>query len=161
MAEKQPSGRPRKFTTVAQIEVAIASYFAECDARVREVVTGPPTNRQIQTIAMPTPYTVQGLAVALDLTTEGLREYGEREEFSATVKKAKAVIEANKVVHMLDGDGYGAGYIFDLKHNHDWRDQREVKHSGGVTVRGDPVDLDPADIATIERVRRLQLGDDN
>jgi len=42
-----------------------------------------------------------------------------------------------------------------------WRDKHEVAAVVDLSVRGDPVDIDPADIATIERVRRLQLGDDN
>jgi len=52
------------------------------------------------------------------------------------------------------------GALVDIgRHLGMFKDHLEV--SGGVTVRGDPVDIDPADIATIERLRRLQLGDDN
>ena len=137
MIEKHAGGRPRKFQSVEEMERAMEAYFLECDERVKTVVTGPPTNRQIQTVAMPTPYTIQGLVVALDLTYEGFAEYERRDEFSATVKRAKATVEANKVIHMLDGDGFGAGYIFDLKHNHGWTDKREVEHTGNMTVHFD------------------------
>ena len=137
MTEKHAGGRPRKFQSVEEMENAIEAYFLECDARVKEVVTGPPTNRQIQTVAMPAPYTIQGLAVALDLTTHGLDLYEDREEFITTVKRAKAAIEANKVLHMLDGDGYGAGYIFDLKHNHGWKDKYEVDQKTSMTFSFD------------------------
>ena len=38
---------------------------------------------------------------------------------------------------MLDGDGYGPGYIFDLKNNHGWKDQQQIEHSGAVHVHFD------------------------
>ena len=134
MTEKHAGGRPRKYESVDAMEDAMEVYFGECDARVKQVVTGPHTNRQIQTVAIPTPYTIQGLCVALDLTYEGLSEYERRDEFSATVKRAKAAIESNKVIHMLDGDGFGAGYIFDLKHNHGWSDKSQLEVGGGISV---------------------------
>lgn len=123
-------GHPRKFESAEEMVTAIEAYFLKCDARVKEVVTGPPTNRQIKKVRIPTPYTIQGLAVALDLTTDGLLKYSNRDEFVSTVKRAKATVEANKVVHMLDGDGFGAGYIFDLKHNHGWTDKSQVEQTG-------------------------------
>ena len=116
------------------------AFFIMCDERVKTVVTGPPTNRQIEEVALPIPYTIQGLAVALDLTMQGLSVYEEREEFFATVKRAKATIEANKVIHMLDGDGFGAGYIFDLKHNHGWTDRTQVDQKTSMTFHFDKED---------------------
>ena len=137
MTEKHAGGRPRKFKTVEEMETAIEAYFLKCDARMKTVVTGPPTNRRIERAALPEPYTIQGLAVALDLTTAGLLEYEGYPEFFATVKRAKATIEANKVLHMLDGDGFGAGYIFDLKHNHGWTDKSQLDVRGNMTVHFD------------------------
>ena len=126
-----PGGRPRKFNSVAEMEEAIEEYFFKCDAR-----TTPTPIKDIGVIDVPNPepYTIQGLAVHIGLTTEGMLEYEKRPEFSSTVKEAKARVEANKVVNMLDGKGFGAGYIFDLKHNHGWKDKQEVEHSGGVGV---------------------------
>jgi len=138
--KKHAGGRPRKFSSPEQMQGTIDAYFALCDIRTRQVVTGPPANRKVETVTSPEPYTVQGLAVALGLTTEGLREYEAREEFSGTIKSAKARIEANKVRHMLDGDGYGPGYIFDLKNNHGWKDQQQIEHSGSVHVHFDRED---------------------
>ena len=134
---KHAGGRPRKYQSVEEMERAMEAYFLKCDKRTKQVVTGPHTNRKIEKVKMPEPYTIQGLAVALDLTTHGLDLYEEREEFITTVKRAKAAIEANKVIHMLDGDGFGAGYIFDLKHNHGWTDKHEIEHTGNMTVHFD------------------------
>ena len=134
---KHAGGRPRKYSTVAEMQEGIETYFARCDARVVEDVT---KRGDIVNVKKPEPYTVQGLAVALDLTTKGLLDYEEREEFSSTIKRARARIEANKVRHMLDGDGYGAGYIFDLKNNHGWRDKQDVNITGDVNLHFDKED---------------------
>ena len=138
--EKHAGGRPRKFQSVEAMVEKIEAYFLKCDARTKEIVVGPHTNRQIKTVDMPEPYTIQGLAVALDLTTKNLLDYEERDEFCSTVKRAKATIEANKVLHMLDGDGFGAGYIFDLKHNHGWTDKSQLDVKGSMTVHFDKAD---------------------
>ena len=63
-----------------------------------------------------------------------------REEFRSTIKKAKVRIEANKITHMLDGDGYGAGYIFDLKNNHGWKDKRDIAVQSEVHLHFDRED---------------------
>ena len=119
-------GRPRKWTSAQAMYDAAEEYFARCDART-----------DAKGDAWPEPYTVQGCAVALNLTMDGWSEYEKREEFSSTVKRIKLRIEANKARRLLDGTGYGAGHIFDLKHNHGWKDTQTVEHTGGVHVHFD------------------------
>jgi hypothetical protein len=135
-----PVGRPRKYKTPKEMQERIEAYFAKCDARMVKMVINQGNKKGLVDVPKPEPYTVQGLAVFLDLTTEGLLEYEAREEFSATIKIAKAEIEADKVVHMLDGDGATVGYIFDLKNNHGWKDKQEIEHSGGIGVHFDRED---------------------
>jgi len=120
--EAKAVGAPRQWDSVEEMSEAIEAYFAKCDARTVATIVG----KELVDVAKSEPYTVQGLAVALNLTTKGLIGYEEREEFGATIKHARARIEANKVMHMLDGDGYGPGYIFDLKHNYGWKDKQEL-----------------------------------
>jgi len=126
MTEKHAGGRPRKYETVEEMEERIDAYFAKCDERVVRVVVGDKSNKELVDVPRPETYTVQGLSVFLDLSREGLLEYEKREEFSDTIKHARARIEANKVTHMLDGDGPVAGYIFDLKNNCGWKDKHEI-----------------------------------
>jgi len=135
MAEKKkhPGGRPRKYQSVEAMQTAIEAYFAKCDERTAVVVA----KDHLITISKPEPYTIQGLTVALGLTREGMCDYEARPEFADTVKAAKQRCEADKVRHMLDGDGYGPGYIFDLKNNHGWKDQQQIEHSGAVHVHFD------------------------
>jgi len=134
--KKHPGGRPVKYETPDDMQVKIDAYFSACDSRVKQIVT----KEGVVTVRFPAPYTIQGLAVALNLTMEGLSEFQAKPEFSVTVKTAKQRCEANKVQHMLDGDGYGPGYIFDLKNNHGWKDQQQIEHSGSVHVHFDQED---------------------
>jgi len=132
MTEKHAGGRPRKYETVEAMEERIEAYFAKCDERVVRMVVGDKSYKELVDVPRPETYTVQGLSVFLDLSREGLLEYEEREEFSDTIKRAKAIIEENKVTHLLDGDGYGPGRIFDLKNNCGWVDKQELEHSGEI-----------------------------
>ena len=125
-------GNALQWPDVDDMEAEIEAYFAQCDARVKQIVTGKGDERRVAEVSMPETYTIQGLAVYLDLTTKGLLGYEKRRGFGSTIKKAKARIEANKVAHLLDGDGYGPGRIFDLKNNCGWKDKQEVEHSGEI-----------------------------
>ena len=76
--------------------------------------------------------TVSGLAYTLGMTTETLRKYTEKDEFTATIKRAKQRLE-NALEQGLYGKAV-TGLIFNLKNNVGWKDQQDVKHSGGFNV---------------------------
>jgi len=120
-------GRPVKWDNPDDMQKVIDAYFLDCDKRMKTVLL---KNGEVKKAALPRPYTVQGLALALNLTVEGLWEYGKKEGFSDTIKTAKSIIEENKLIHLLDGDGYGPGYIFDLKNNYKWTDKQQHEISG-------------------------------
>lgn len=63
-------GRPPKWVAPSLMQKAIDAFFAECEAQKR-------------------PITITGLALALDLTRQGLNEYEKKAEFSDTIRKAK------------------------------------------------------------------------
>lgn len=70
-APKKPlMGRPPKYPEPYLLQAALDAYFLHCD-------TSDPRE----------PYTVAGMCVFLNLTKEGLREYGEKPDFSALVKR--------------------------------------------------------------------------
>ena len=105
---KHPGGRPRKYQSVEDMKIKIDEYFKNTNER---------------------PYTVTGLALYLDLTTEGLREYESREEYSATIKKAKMKIE-DHINKMSLCNGYNATIaIFNLKNNFGWKDKQEIEQN--------------------------------
>ena len=88
------------------MQKAIDEYFRECD-----------TNNE--------PYTVTGLALALDMTREGLIHYANKDGFTDTIKKAKQRVEA-----YIEKKMYGnnvTGLIFNLKNNFGWVDRQEIE----------------------------------
>jgi hypothetical protein len=103
-----PAGRPPKFKTPEDMQQAIDEYFAQCDDQ------NPPL--------------ISGLAYHLDMATESLRRYGENDEFSAVVKKAKQRVEiaVEKKLH----SSACTGSIFWLKNNAGYKDKTEQELSG-------------------------------
>ena len=104
--KKHAGGRPLKFKTVKEMQDKIDKYFEECDK-----------NKD--------PYTVTGLALALDMSRQDLINYSNREEFFDTIKKAKLKIE-NYLEKRLIKDSSCTGIIFNLKNNYNWKDKQEV-----------------------------------
>jgi len=103
-----PAGRPAKFKTPEDMQRAIDEYFAMCDE------DNPPL--------------ISGLAYHLDMATESLRRYGENDQFSATVKKAKQRVEMALEKRLAQASPVGA--IFSLKNNFGWKDKSEQEVSG-------------------------------
>ena len=104
-----PAGRPLKFETVEILQEKIDTFFKQCD-----------DNKE--------PYTITGLALALDTNRKTLIRYEDRDVFSHTVKKAKLKCE-NYVEKLLLSGNNAAGSIFALK-NYDWSDKSEVENYG-------------------------------
>jgi hypothetical protein len=103
-----PAGRPPKFKTPKDMQAAVDDYFALCNDE------NPPL--------------ISGLAYHLDMTTESLRRYGEDDEFSATVKKAKQRVEIALEKRLQSNSPVGA--IFSLKNNFGWKDKSEHELTG-------------------------------
>ena len=107
--EKHAGGRPPKFATPEDMQEGIDAYFAERDDKEK-------------------PYTIAGLAYHLDMTTQGLREYQTKDEFSCIIKKAKQKVELS--VESLLLEGKGAGAIFWLKNHAGYSDTQKMELSG-------------------------------
>ena len=99
-------GRPAKYNNKEELQNKIDNYFNQCKAENR-------------------PYTVTGLALALDLDRKALINYSKNEEFSNTIKKAKAIVENYLEEHLISGQGNSSGIIFNLKNNYGWKDKQE------------------------------------
>lgn len=78
------------------------------------------------------PYTVTGLAMALNTTRETLLDYQGKKKFSDTIKRAKLRIENYNEMQL-----YGknvTGVIFNLKNNYGWQDRSQVEEESHQTV---------------------------
>jgi len=113
-----PGGRPMKFTDVVELQALIDAYF-----KGRE--------------EMNKPFTITGLALALDTTRETLMDYEKKGEFSDTIKKAKARCENYVEEYLFEGKNQ-TGAIFALK-NYGWKDKSEYDH----TSAGKPIPIIP------------------
>ena len=102
------AGRPKKFTNVEEMEKAIEEYFDYCDENNK-------------------PYTISGLAYALDTNRQTLLDYQEQDEFSDTIKRAKARIERFNEELLFSKDVPTVGVIFNLKNNYNWKDKQEIE----------------------------------
>jgi hypothetical protein len=109
-------GRPAKYTSAEDMQRDIDKYYRDCEKRN-------------------VPYTVAGLAVALDMDRASLVNYSNKEAFFDTIKKARQKIEAS-AAERLEKQPNCTGIIFSLKNNFGWVDRQEIKeeHSGTVDV---------------------------
>lgn len=137
------AGRPLKFKSVATLQAQIDAYFAECDPHMIEVtewVEARDEKGQLQKdenglnylvevthkkMTVQVPYTITGLALALDTSRDILIDYEGRGEFSNTIKRAKLRCEQFAEQRLYDGNA-PAGPIFNLKNNYGWVDKQEV-----------------------------------
>lgn len=117
------SGRPLKFESVEVMQEVIDKYFAECDEKQK-------------------PYTVSGLAYALNTTRRTLLDYQEKDEYSHTIKKAKAKIERFNEELLYSKDVSTTGVIFNLKNNYNWKDKQEIEAevNSDMTIRIELID---------------------
>jgi len=112
-----PGGRPVKYKTPEEMQVIIDNFFVQCiDDELHPTVTG--------------------LALALDLTREGLINYENKDDtgFYDTVKKAKLRVEAHIEQRLYHNNATGC--IFNLKNNFGWKDKTEQEMSGGLEIKG-------------------------
>lgn len=104
--EEKKVGRPKLYEDVESMEKDIEKYFKECDKKDK-------------------PYTVSGLAYALDMDRRSLLNYSKDEKFFPTIKKAKQKIEQQLEEKGLMGTSNATFTIFNLKNNFDWKDKVE------------------------------------
>lgn len=99
--------RPKKYTDVEEMENKIENYFKMCDKKGE-------------------PYTITGLAIALDLDRKSINNYSKDDKFFPTIKKSKAKVEEYLEKRLLFNSS-ATGVIFNLKNNFDWKDKQEVE----------------------------------
>lgn len=125
--------RPLKFQSISDLQCTIDAYFADC---IKDGV-------QVR------PYSITGLALALDTCRQTLLNYEEKPEFVDAIKRAKLRVENYYEERLPFANATGP--IFALK-NFDWKDSQDH------TIGSDPnkplrveSDLSPEAIARMER----------
>ena len=170
-------GRPLLFKTPEDLDAAIEQYFKDCwkevwidrDVRkdgkrikddrgdyLREWIPKLDRNGD-QIIRQMKPYTLSGLALALNCCRQTLLNYKDRPEFLDTIKKAKAVCEAYLEEGMLSGEVPAIPGIFNCKNNYGWVDKSEqtviakVTKMDKITKDGKDIDFDVPESAKVNK----------
>src|SRR3954469_13829148 len=90
---KRAVGRPLKFESVEALDRKIGAYFGSCDPhmgkRMRQVKKADGTSYwdEEEYLTPQRPYTISGLARALDTSRETLLDYEDRPEFSDSIAR--------------------------------------------------------------------------
>jgi len=109
--KRSNAGRPLKFKSAEELQKMIDAYFANCDKKKK-------------------PYTITGLALALDTTRETLLDYEERDEFSDTIKRAKLRCQAYAEEQLFTNRNT-AGVIFNMVNNYGWKNKQDIDNNIG------------------------------
>lgn len=108
------TGRSKLYNSKEEMQKIIDTYFSLCDKLKK-------------------PYTMSGLANALNMSRQSLINYSKDEEFFDTIKKAKAEVEQQLEENALMGKANSTFTIFNLKNNYGWKDQVEInKEENGI-----------------------------
>jgi len=102
--------RPCLWENPEDLQVLIAEYFDEID------------QYNEKNPDYPRPYTMSGLAYALGCDRKTIVNYGKKEPFFHTIKRARAKVE-RFIEEQLFRSGQVAGPIFNLKNNFGWLDK--------------------------------------
>lgn len=141
--DKHPGGRPLKYETVAELDMAIQLYFDRCDPHIETHMEATGYNAQGQTmfaerqvLTEQKPYTMAGLARALGIDRRTLLNYKKRDEYfpsiDAAIRRCEEYAESQ-----LFGP-YANGAKFNLINNYQgeyqpWAEKSAVDH----TSKGD------------------------
>ena len=102
------TGRPRLYNNVEDMQKDINNYFSHCDKKN-------------------IPYTMSGLAYALNMSRQSLINYFNKDEFFDTIKSARQKVEQQLEENALIGKANSVFTIFNLKNNFGWKDVIETK----------------------------------
>lgn len=133
--KKHAGGRPPKYTKAETMQDKIDKYFASCfvasrdrNGKILRDEWGNVVKTQIK------PFTVSGLADALDMSRQSLLNYSEKEEFFDTIMRAKRKCEVYAEEMLFDKNSTN-GAKFSLANNFDgWKEKQEVEHSGSLKL---------------------------
>jgi len=125
---KHPGGRPRKYQTAEELQIAITDYF-DNGVKTKTVVSGRKEDPIITEIPVPT---ITGLVLHCGFCDRhSFYDLEKIPEFTHTIKRARAFIERHYEELLQAGNTIGA--IFALK-NFGWKDRSEMEVTGSLSI---------------------------
>ncbi len=147
-----PVGRPLKFKTVEELDMAIQLYFDKQDPHVEEHMVASGVNANGETtfqvrkvLTEQKPYTMSGLARSCGLSRQALLEYSLRDDFGDSIRAAKQRCE--ECWEGLLASPYANGAKFNLQNNYNgkyqpWTDKQVLAGDKDAPLM--PIGLDGA-----------------
>lgn len=134
-----PAGRPKKYKNKNEVQELINKYFDSCYKPITVIKDGDViTLRDNEGNILKEqyrPFTITGLADALDMTRETLLQYGKDEEFSDTIMRAKRKCEVYAEERLYDRDG-NKGAIFSLSNNFsNWKEKQDIEANVNTEIK--------------------------
>jgi hypothetical protein len=130
MANAQGIGRPFgtfKYDNLDDLNNGIEAYFADCDPHPMIYNDEPVYNKDGSPAITPQrPYTMSGLALALNVTRQTLLNYGKNDiTYFDTISRARQRVEEWTAGALYNRD-MARGAEFSLKNNHGFKDQQDI-----------------------------------
>lgn len=130
--KRKAGGRPPKYTKAEIMQYKINQYFESCyiiktnkNGDIVRDEKGRIIKIQIK------PFTISGLADALDMTRQSLLNYSNKDEFFDTIMRAKRKCEVYAEERLFDKDGCN-GAKFSLANNFaNWKEKQENTNFNG------------------------------
>ncbi|MDD5355070.1 MAG: terminase small subunit [Candidatus Omnitrophica bacterium] len=124
------TGKPRQYSDAEQMQKKIDEYFTSCFSpkidKLGNIIHDKNGNEILEQTR---PFTMSGLAYALDLSRVGLLNYSKRPEFISTIMRARQRCEIYAEERLFDKDGC-QGAKFSLINNYEnWKDKTDIEHS--------------------------------
>lgn len=139
--EKSKGGAPPFFSTPEELEAKVEEYFKSLDGEFHYEADPEEEGKDIKVWdVFPDSPTITGLCLFLGFESrQSFYDYGNRSEFSYTIKRARLRIEHNyeKVGNFAKNPAF---QVFALK-NLGWSDKQEIDHTTKGQALGDSADL--------------------
>ena len=129
---KAKMGRPLKFESPEEMQIAIDKYIERCELNTREVYSAK--LQEITTLDAPIPLTIEGLCAVLEIDRQTLLNYQAKDDFFGIIKKTKELILQNQIEMAMTGECDKVMTIFLLKNNQGYADKMETHITGEPTV---------------------------
>lgn len=129
MEERRLVGRPKKYNTAEEMQEKIDNYFLSCFKpaldKKGKIMHNPFTGEII--LQQYKPFTMSGLADALDMSRQSLLNYKKDEEFFDTIERARRKVEIYTEEKLFEKETCN-GSKFSLSNNFGWADKQEIEH---------------------------------
>lgn len=144
MSDEHTGGRPPKYKSAKEMQEKIDKYFESCFRPVATIIQGQQIILRDEKGEILKeqyrPFTIAGLANALNMSRQSLLNYSKDEEFFDTIMRAKRKCEVYAEERLYDKEG-NKGAIFSLSNNFDgWKDKKDIDANVNTEIKVSLVD---------------------